>query len=83
MKQGYGKALMYQALSPLRALMKSSSKKSPCENLCSVFHALFSFTCTNDLFNLDTGNVDLLGKLSDCFIGVFICEGVDVDLHSW
>ena len=40
-------------------------------------------TCADDLFNLDAGNVDLLGELSDSFIGVFVGKRVNVDLHSW
>lgn len=86
-------ALMHQAASSLRAVLKGFSKyskmpsfKNPCLVLPGFiryhFRAPFGFTCTNNLFNLDTSHVNLLGKLSDCFIGVLVREGVDVDLHS-
>lgn len=35
------------------------------------------------MFNLDTGGVNLFGKLPHCLVGVLISEGVDIDLHSW
>lgn len=38
-------------------------------------------TCPNDFFNLHEGHIDLLGELSDGFVGVLVGEGVDVDLH--
>lgn len=40
-------------------------------------------TGPNDFFNLHKGHIDLLGELSDGFIGVLIGEGIDVDLHPW
>lgn len=40
-------------------------------------------TCSNDFFNLHKGYIDLLGKLSDCLVGVLVSKGVDVDLHPW
>lgn len=38
-------------------------------------------TCTDDLLDLDGGDVDLLGKFVDGLVGVFVGKGVDVDLH--
>lgn len=38
-------------------------------------------TCTNDLLDLHSGDVYLLGKLSYCFVGVFVGKGIYVDLH--
>lgn len=38
--------------------------------------------CSNHLLNLHTRNINFLGKLTDSFIGVFIGERVDVNLHS-
>lgn len=40
-------------------------------------------TCSNHLLNFDTGDVNFLGKLPHCLIGVLIGERVDVDLHAW
>lgn len=38
-------------------------------------------TCTNDLLDLDSGDVNLLGELSYSLIGVFVGKGIYVDLH--
>lgn len=40
-------------------------------------------TCSNHLLNFDTGDVNFLGKLPHCLIGVLVGEGVNVDLHAW
>lgn len=40
-------------------------------------------TCSDHLLNFDTGDVNFLGKLPHCLIGVFVGEGVNVDLHAW
>lgn len=40
-------------------------------------------TCSDHLLNLDTGDVNFLGKLPDCLIRVFIGERVNIDLHAW
>lgn len=40
-------------------------------------------TCTDDLLNLDSGDINLFGKFSHCLVRVLISEGVNVDLHSW
>lgn len=38
-------------------------------------------TSSNHLLDLDTGHIDLLGKLSDGLIGILIGKGVNVNLH--
>lgn len=40
-------------------------------------------TCSNHLLNFDTGDINFLGKLPHCLIGVLIGERVNVDLHAW
>lgn len=40
-------------------------------------------TCSDHLLNFDTGDVNFLGKLPHCLIGVLVGEWVDVDLHAW
>lgn len=40
-------------------------------------------TCSDHLLNLDTGDVDFLGKLPHCLIRIFIGERVNIDLHAW
>ena len=37
-------------------------------------------TCADDLRDLHTGDVDLLGELADRLVGVLVGERVDVDL---
>lgn len=51
-------------------------------SLPPVAQELWWVTCANDLLDLHAGNVYLLGKLAHRLIGVFIGEGVNVDLHS-
>lgn len=40
-------------------------------------------TSTNDLLNLDKGNIDFLGKFSHCLIRVFVGERVDINLDPF
>lgn len=37
-------------------------------------------TCSDDLLDLDEGNIDFLGKLSHGLVGVLVGERVDVHL---
>lgn len=76
----------------------NSPAKTPKESLVATLHALYktscftvfnvsvcnlSITCTNDLFNLHTGYINLLGKLPHSLVGVLICERININLHSW
>lgn len=45
------------------------------------FKAPSLHTCTNDLLNLHSGDVDLLCKLAYSFVGVLIGKGIYVDFH--
>lgn len=40
-------------------------------------------TCTDHLLNLDTGDINFLGKLPHCLIRIFIGKRVYIDLHAW
>lgn len=40
-------------------------------------------TCSDHLLNLDTGDVNFLGKLPHCLIRVLVGERVNIDLHAW
>lgn len=51
-------------------------------SLPPVAQELWWVTCADDLLDLHAGDVNLLGKLAHCLIGVLIGEGVNVDFHS-
>lgn len=40
-------------------------------------------TNANHFLNLDTGGIDLFGKLTDGLVGVLIGKGVNIYSHSW
>lgn len=42
-----------------------------------------SLTDANDFLDLDAGRIDLLGKLPDSLIRIFIGERINVNPHSW
>ena len=64
--------------------MKSTKKRAILQRcIPSTFQSDFSITCTNDLFNLHTGYINLLGKLPHSLVGVLICERININLHSW
>lgn len=43
---------------------------------------LVPLTCTNYLFNLDIGDIDLFGKFPHCLIRVFVSKRINVDLGT-
>lgn len=65
------------------------SQHSPCTHTQIRAHMQHNFffkapslhTCTNDLLNLHSGDVDLLCKLAYSFVGVLIGKGIYVDFH--
>lgn len=64
--------------------MKRGKKRNSVEYICmndgKKRGCSWGLTGSDNLFNLDKGNIDFLGKLSHRLIRVFVGEGVDVNL---
>lgn len=68
---------------------KNNKKKSSCESkhkayqcytVCTMGKIKWVLTGTDNLLNLDKGNINFLCKLSHCLIRVLVGEGVDINL---